>query len=134
MTLTGGNRHDVAQLLPLVDAFPIVRGVRGRPRLHPGYLYADRGYDYDVYRRALRERGQSRASPVAVSLTAPVWAAPAGSSSAPSPGCTSSSDCGSATRSEPICSLGLLQLACADLLLETIEVIVKRVVRGAHQS
>ena len=57
MTLTGGNRHDVTQLLPLVDAFPTVRGVRGRPRLHPRYLYADRGYDFDVYRRALRDRG-----------------------------------------------------------------------------
>ena len=57
VTLTGGNRHDVTQLLPLVEAFPTVRGVRGRPRLRPDYLYADRGYDYDVYRRALRDRG-----------------------------------------------------------------------------
>ena len=65
MTLTSGSRHDVpqqaggapTQLLPLVDAFPVVRGVRGRPRLHPGYLYADRGYDYDVCCRALRDRG-----------------------------------------------------------------------------
>jgi IS5 family transposase len=40
-----------------MDAFPVVRGVRGRPRLHPRYLYADRGYDFDVHRRALRERG-----------------------------------------------------------------------------
>ena len=44
------------QLLPLVGAFPAVRGVRGRPRSCPGYLYADRGYDFDVYRRALGER------------------------------------------------------------------------------
>ncbi|WP_432498807.1 IS5 family transposase [Kineococcus gypseus] len=57
IALTGGNRHDVTQLLPLVDAFPIVRGVRGRPRLCPDYLFADRGYDFDVYRRALRARG-----------------------------------------------------------------------------
>lgn len=45
------------RLLPLVDAFPTVRGVRGRPRLRPDYVYADRGYDFDVYRRALRARG-----------------------------------------------------------------------------
>ena len=57
MTLTGGNRHDVTRLLALVDAFPLVRGVCRRPRLRPDYLYADRGYDYDIYRRALRERG-----------------------------------------------------------------------------
>ncbi|NAZ85201.1 IS5 family transposase [Kineococcus sp. T90] len=55
--LTGGNRHDITQLLPLVDAFPVVRGVRGRPRLRPRYLLADRGYDYGVYHRAPRERG-----------------------------------------------------------------------------
>ncbi|GAB3216440.1 hypothetical protein GCM10027586_09520 [Kineococcus gypseus] len=55
--MTGGNRHDVTQLLPLVDAFPTIRGVLGRPRLHPRHLYADRGYDFDVYHRALRERG-----------------------------------------------------------------------------
>ncbi|PPK91882.1 DDE family transposase [Kineococcus xinjiangensis] len=56
MTLTGGNRHDVTQLLPLVDAFPLVRGIRGRPGWRPRYLFADRGYDFDVYRRALRTR------------------------------------------------------------------------------
>lgn len=54
VALTGGNRHDVTQLLPLVDAFPVVPNVCGRPRLHPGYLFADGGYDYDVYPRALR--------------------------------------------------------------------------------
>ncbi|GHJ41188.1 hypothetical protein Sm713_67970 [Streptomyces sp. TS71-3] len=29
VTLTGGNRHDVTQLLPLLDAIPRIRGVRG---------------------------------------------------------------------------------------------------------
>ena len=55
-TLTGGNRHDVTPFLALVDALPVVRGVRGRPRLRPRYLFADRGYDY-VYRRAFCGRG-----------------------------------------------------------------------------
>ncbi|MFD3645175.1 IS5 family transposase [Streptomyces cyaneofuscatus] len=57
VTLTGGNRHDVTQLLPLVDAVPSIRGLRGRPRRKPRRLYADRGYDYDKYRRLLRKRG-----------------------------------------------------------------------------
>ncbi len=57
VSLTGGNRNDVTQLLPLVDGMPPVRGKRGRPRRKPRALYADRGYDHDSYRRRLRERG-----------------------------------------------------------------------------
>jgi hypothetical protein len=55
--LTGGNRHDVTQLLPLLDKVPPIRGIRGRPRQRPDRLYADRGYDYDCYRRQLRAKG-----------------------------------------------------------------------------
>jgi hypothetical protein len=54
---TGGNRHDVTQLLPLVDAVGPVRGIRGRPRRKPRRVYADRAYDHDRYRRGLRQRG-----------------------------------------------------------------------------
>lgn len=57
VTLTGGNRHDVTQLLPLLDVTPPIRGLRGRPRRRPRRLFADRGYDYDKYRRILRRRG-----------------------------------------------------------------------------
>ncbi|MFF9727434.1 IS5 family transposase [Streptomyces gardneri] len=57
VTLTGGNRHDVTQLLPLLDAVPAIRGLRGRPRRKPRCLYADRGYDFDKYRRLLWKRG-----------------------------------------------------------------------------
>jgi hypothetical protein len=32
VTLTGGNRHDVTQLIPLVNAVPPIRGRRGRSR------------------------------------------------------------------------------------------------------
>jgi transposase len=45
VTLTGGNRNDVTQLIPLIDAIPLIRGVVGtttstspalrRPRLRP---------------------------------------------------------------------------------------------------
>ena len=57
VTLTGGNRHDVTQLLPLIEAIPPVRGRRGRPRRRPDSLYADRAYDYDIYRDQIRARG-----------------------------------------------------------------------------
>lgn len=55
--VTGGNRNDVTQLLPLVDALPAIRGRRGRPRRRFPVLVADRGYDHDTYRRQLRHRG-----------------------------------------------------------------------------
>ena len=56
-TLTGGNRNDVTQLIPLIDKVPPVRGVVGRPRFRPQVLVADRGYDHDKYRHLVRERG-----------------------------------------------------------------------------
>lgn len=43
--------------MPLLNAIPRVRGVRGRPRNRPRRLFADRGYDYDKYRRLIRARG-----------------------------------------------------------------------------
>lgn len=55
--LTGGNRNDVTQLIPLITAIPHVRGKRGRPRQRPGTVYADRGYDHDTHRRPVRELG-----------------------------------------------------------------------------
>ncbi|MGX1955895.1 IS5 family transposase [Streptomyces anulatus] len=57
VTLTGGNRHYVTQLLPLLEAVPPIRGLRGRPRRRPRRLYADRGYDFDKYRRLLWKLG-----------------------------------------------------------------------------
>jgi transposase len=59
ITLTGANRNDVTQLIPLLEdlhARP-VKGKRGRPRQKPDRLLADRGYDHDKYRRLLWERG-----------------------------------------------------------------------------
>ncbi|KND45514.1 transposase [Streptomyces stelliscabiei] len=55
--LTGGNRNDVTQLLPLLDAIPPLRGGVGRPRRRPDSLFADRGYDHDIYRDQVRARG-----------------------------------------------------------------------------
>jgi transposase len=55
--LTGGNRNDVTQLIPLIDRVPPVRGLVGRPRRRPDRVTADRGYDHDKHRRLVRERG-----------------------------------------------------------------------------
>ena len=56
-SVTGGNRNDVTQLIPLLDAVPAVGGVGGRPRRRPESVIADRGYDHDKYRRLVRQRG-----------------------------------------------------------------------------
>jgi transposase len=55
--LTGANRHDVTQLLPLVDSIPPIAGKVGRPLKHPDSLVGDRGYDSEPHRRVLRSRG-----------------------------------------------------------------------------
>jgi transposase len=57
VSLTGGNRNDVTQLMPLIQTIPPVWGRRGRPRQRPDALYADRGYDHDKYRKQVREVG-----------------------------------------------------------------------------
>ena len=43
--------------MPLLDAVPPIRGVRGRARRRPRARFADRGSDHDIYRRQLRARG-----------------------------------------------------------------------------
>lgn len=57
VALTGGNRNDITQLLPLVDGITPVKGKVGRPRQRPDRIVADRGYDHDNYRHELRRRG-----------------------------------------------------------------------------
>jgi transposase len=57
ISLTGGNRNDVTQLLPLIDGVAPVTGKVGRPRQRPELVLADRGYDFDKYRRELWKRG-----------------------------------------------------------------------------
>ncbi|MFD8480537.1 IS5 family transposase [Kitasatospora sp. NPDC059673] len=57
VSLTGGNRNDVTQLLPLLAKIPLAAGLVGRPRHRPDVLLADRGYDHDNYRRLAWKRG-----------------------------------------------------------------------------
>ena len=54
VTLTGGQRHDVTQLLPLVDKIAPI-GPHGKFR--PAELYADRAYDSKHHKTELRARG-----------------------------------------------------------------------------
>lgn len=97
--LTGGNRNDVTQPIPLLQGVPPVRGTRGRPR-RPDVVLGDRGYDHGTYppagpgpRREAADRPPRHRTP------APAWAPNAGSRSAHSPTCTGSTACGSAGRS-----------------------------------
>jgi Transposase DDE domain len=96
-TVTGGNRNDVTQLIPLVERIPPVRGTVGRPRERPGGVVADRGYDHDKCRCELRRRGIGAEIARRKTQHGSALAASVGSSSAPSPGYTTSSDCSSAT-------------------------------------
>jgi transposase len=57
VTLTGAHRHDVTQLLPLLDAVRPVAGRPGRPRHWPKIVQGDRAYDSQVHRQAVRRRG-----------------------------------------------------------------------------
>ena len=54
--LTGANRHDSQEALPLVDAIPPLQGERGRPRCRPDCVLGDRAYDAEVIRQGLRAR------------------------------------------------------------------------------
>ncbi|WP_433258867.1 IS5 family transposase [Streptosporangium sp. CA-135522] len=56
VSLGGGNRNDILQLMPLVEAIPPVCGKVGKPRRGPKTLYAGRAYDHDRYRRQLRDK------------------------------------------------------------------------------
>jgi transposase len=55
--LTGANRHDVTQLLPLVDSIPPIAGKVGRPIKRPNCILGDRAYDSQPHRIQLRRRG-----------------------------------------------------------------------------
>jgi transposase len=57
VTLTAANRHDVTQLVPLVDGIPPIAGKRGGPRRRPEQVQGDRAYDSSAHRDELRRRG-----------------------------------------------------------------------------
>lgn len=117
ITLTGGQRNDVTQLIPLIDAIPPIRGVVSKARRRPRRLYADRVYDHDKYSRLVRarsiataiaRRGVEQGSGLAPS-TGP-WNAPLSDSGA-------STSCASAPNDEPTCITPSLNLACSIICL-----------------
>jgi transposase len=55
--LTEANRHDVTQLLPLIDKIPHVKGKPGAPRFRPTHVQGDRAYDSEPHRKELKKRG-----------------------------------------------------------------------------
>jgi len=55
--ITGANRHDSVEALPLLDDIPPIRGRRGRPRRKPRAAYGDRAYGTPRNRQELRQRG-----------------------------------------------------------------------------
>ncbi|OEJ28746.1 transposase [Streptomyces agglomeratus] len=57
MSLTGGNRNDATQLMPLLAKVPSIPGLVGRTRRRPDTLLGDRGYDHDKYRRLVWAQG-----------------------------------------------------------------------------
>lgn len=54
--LTAANRHDVTQLIPLIDTIPPIGGKVGAPLRKPEEVMADRGYDSDPHRMQLSAR------------------------------------------------------------------------------
>src|SRR5207302_10828751 len=57
MRITGANRNESLEAMPLVDDIPPIRGQRGRPRHKPKALYGDRQYGTPRHRKGLEERG-----------------------------------------------------------------------------
>src|SRR3954463_11184566 len=76
--LTGANRHDITQLLKLVEAIPPIRGKPGKPKRRPERIQGDRAYDSDPHRKALKKRKSSRSSLEGAPRTALAWARHAG--------------------------------------------------------
>jgi transposase len=54
--LTGANRHDVTQLIPLIDAIPPIGGKVGAPLRKPKKVNGDRAYDSGPHRLKLSGR------------------------------------------------------------------------------
>ncbi|WP_084474475.1 transposase [Deinococcus pimensis] len=55
--LTSGERHEMQELIPLLDSGQVKRTGRGRPKLPPLALAADRGYSSYATRNELQRRG-----------------------------------------------------------------------------
>lgn len=95
-----GNRHDITQLLPLLDAIPLIRVLRVRPCRKLRRLYADRGCDSDKY-RCLYWKGGIKPVTARRDIAHGSGLGKARWVGAPSPGCTSSNDSAPARSDAP---------------------------------
>jgi hypothetical protein len=101
VTLTGGNRDDIPQLIPLVDAVPPIRGgAAGRATDHASCSPIAATTTTSTV-DSCDSAGSRRVSHAAAPPTAPDWAATAWWSSVASLGCMPSSACAPATNGEP---------------------------------
>jgi transposase len=55
--ITAAHRHDVTQLMALVNEVPAIKGQPGAPRYRFEELYADRAYHSQPHRQQLRDLG-----------------------------------------------------------------------------
>ena len=99
--LMGANRHDVTQLLPLVEAIPSIRGQVGRPRRRPAKFRETELMTRNPTGRRCDRWGSSRSWPNALPSTGVAWASIGGWWSEPWHDCTSSDGCGFAMKGEP---------------------------------
>jgi transposase len=74
VSLTGGNRNDVTQLVPLAMASARYAASPVAPASGPGRVVADRGYDHDKHRRQLWRRGPKPVTARRATGTAPASA------------------------------------------------------------
>ena len=86
--VTGANRHDVTQIIRLVEDIPHIQGKVGRSLHKPKIIQGDRGYGSEPKRKELKKWASFLNSPKDEPLTDQVSEKPGGSSRDPSPGIT----------------------------------------------
>jgi transposase len=64
--VSGGERHESRFVEPLMERGAVKRPGRGRPRLRPDRVAADKGYSYRRVRQYLRRRGIGAVIPTRV--------------------------------------------------------------------
>ncbi len=97
---TAANRHDVTELLTLVNEVPAIKGKPGAPRYRFDELYADRAYNSEPDPKRCVRWALNRRFPNATLNMAAGWGCIDGSLSAPSVGFTSSAAYASVTNAD----------------------------------
>lgn len=53
--ITAANRHEITELIKLVESIPPIRGKRGRPQRRPRRIQGDKAYDSEPHRQKLKK-------------------------------------------------------------------------------